>query len=149
MSYQVAELVLTYAFEVVLGSGSLLLLVSFMMFCCTKMAEREMPSSVVLPSFADVFALEPSVNQELPSMWINGGTDAAAHTELEWSIPILDNRLVINLEGIAIYKLHKKDAVYVADLPCELPSEVQVRQLRKRDAVYLRDLKAVATLIGV
>lgn len=149
MSYQSFDTALTYEFEIVLGGGLLLLAVLFMMFCCCKMAERKTAVSVVFSSFSEVFSLEPVMDSALSFVEFNTGTDTGASMELELFIPILDNKVVINLDGISIYKLHKKNAVYVSDLPCELPPGVEVRQLRKRDAVYLRDLRAVAILVGV
>jgi hypothetical protein len=56
--------------------------------------------------------------------------------------------VVLNLEGMRVYTLHKKKAVLMKDLPFKVPERIQRRKLRGEDAVYLRDLETFATLVG-
>jgi hypothetical protein len=48
--------------------------------------------------------------------------------------------VVLNLEGMRVYTLHKKKAVLMKDLPFKVPERIQRRKLRGEDVVYLRDL---------
>ncbi|NJO51701.1 MAG: hypothetical protein HC840_22360 [Leptolyngbyaceae cyanobacterium RM2_2_4] len=56
--------------------------------------------------------------------------------------------VVLNLEGIRVYTLHKKKAVLMKDLSFKVPEGIQRRKLRGEDAVYLRDLETFATVVG-
>ncbi|NJO76594.1 MAG: hypothetical protein HC833_24355 [Leptolyngbyaceae cyanobacterium RM1_406_9] len=56
--------------------------------------------------------------------------------------------VVLNLEGIRVYTLHKKKAVLMKDLSFKVPERIQRRKLRGEDAVYLRDLETFATVVG-
>jgi len=56
--------------------------------------------------------------------------------------------VVLNLEGVRVYTLHKKKAVLMKDLSFKVPEGIQRRKLRGEDAVYLRDLETFAAVVG-
>ncbi|MEM9214684.1 MAG: hypothetical protein AAGD25_10090 [Cyanobacteria bacterium P01_F01_bin.150] len=144
--YDTAQDVLTYLFDYTLAFGCIAFFCLFVLASMEKIASQVSVSPHV---GAECSCQESGVETEEDSSAMLGEQASSVVQGVDLAGTNGVGTLTIDLSGVQIYQLHKKDTVRVADLPCEVPSGVGLRKLRKEDAVYLRDLGAVATLLGV
>lgn len=144
--YDTAQEVLTYLFDYTLAFGCIAFFCLFVLACMEKIASQSPVSTHV---GTECSCRESGVETEEDSPAVLGERNSSVVQNVDSAETNGAGKLTIDLSGVQIYQLHKKDTVRVADLPCEVPSGVGLRKLRKQDAVYLRDLKSVATVVGV